>query len=120
MEITAKEIERQAGRLEVQTDKAIRVYNMRINELYTIGTIVESEDSNLAATVRRFKDTYQNVSVQMDRKFKNLASVMHQYAANTIANENDTSSAVQSINANLSAIEDSLASSNDEGLGSER
>ncbi len=120
MEITAKEIERQAGRLEEQTEKAITIYNSRAGKLHHIASIIESEDSKLASTIERFKETHENVANQMEQKFRNLAKIMHEYAAQTIANETDTSSEVESLNANLSAIEDSLSADSDIGLGSER
>ncbi len=89
--INANEIERQAGRLQEQVDKFQRTANDIMESLSGVADIVESEDSNLATTLRKMRDVFEQMKVQTSEKYGDLANVMNTWAITTKQAESQTS-----------------------------
>lgn len=117
MEITAKEIQRQASRLAEQTERCSNIYSSNINKLDKMSKIIKSEDSSLADTLTKFMNTYINVRAKIVQKFNALAATMENYVNETIANENQTAQEVETLNDSINDIEQSLSTSINDGWG---
>ncbi len=112
MEITAKEIERQAGRIDEQVERYYQALNRVILYLRNASMIVQSEDSNLSKTLRQYSDTCMNLQGVTKVKFQQLSSIMHKYASETIANEEQTSTDVSALDKTLEEVNNSISNIN--------
>ena len=104
MDTSAKEIKRQAGRVEEQLTKFLNsAYNVR-GELENIVEVVISEDSQLARTITNTATTLDALESKMQANFDKLAQIMHKYADETLGNEEVTTDETAAINNELEDI----------------
>ncbi len=129
MDISATEIERQATRVDEQEERYYSGLNRVIKALYNASSIVESEDSGLSRTMRTYAETCSTLQATARHKFQELSAIMHKYYNETIANEQQASEDIDSLQSEISNISQEIDSigvvSNNEGysdwdLGSER
>ena len=104
MEFTAKEIKRQATRIEEEVVHFDNSVNLIIRALSDMQNIVRSEDSNLAHTIELYQNSYEDIHGNIKREFKQLAQKMHSYADRTIANEENISEDVSNLNAAVNNV----------------
>lgn len=112
MVITAKEIKRQAGRLNEQVehlDSTVRTMNC---ELEGLANRIESEDSSLANSIIKLRNSLEKVNRKISKNFTEVASVMDKYAKETKENEEIIKSDLSKINNRLQEIISSLNSMN--------
>ncbi len=112
MEITAKEIERQATQIDLQSENFVMTCGRVADDLIHIAMIVSSEDSELCKTLTNYAETYNNIAAVAKQKFENLSIIMHTFANNTISNEESTQSVINNYNSALDDINSLIASIN--------
>ena len=112
MEITAKEIERQAGRIDEQVERYYQALNRVILDLRDASNIVPPGDSDLGKKMRQCSDTFMNLQGVTKVKFQQLSSIMHKYASETIANEEQTSTDVSAFDNTLEEVNNSISNIN--------
>lgn len=110
MEISAKEIKRQADRLDIQTSKFYNCASVFTNALPEMKQIIESEDSNMAAALQELDNTYHEILKILRGRYDELVMVMNEYSEYTISNETDSSKKVQEINSDINSLNESLSS----------
>ena len=110
MEITAKEIERQAGRVDEEVVNFYKSANAVINMLLEMTNIVKSDDSNLARTIDTYTTHYIKLQTTIKNNFGNLANIMHEYASRTLQNEETTAEEVSKAADELESVVDSASS----------
>lgn len=97
MEITATEIKRQATRVNEEVNIFYNSTNSIIKYLESMANIVKSEDSKLATKIYEYQNSYIYLQVAIKDKFDNLATIMHKYAEDTMKNEVETQSQVETL-----------------------
>ena len=110
MEITAKEIERQAGRVDEEVVNFDRSANVVIKMLMEMSNIVKSDDSNLSKTIDTYTNHFIRLQTNVKNNFGNLANIMHQYASRTLKNEELTSEEVSKASSNMEEINSNISS----------
>lgn len=121
MALEAKEIKRQA----IRVDEELLFFGKNSNDiivaLYELSNIIKSEDSNLAKVISSYRDAYISNSGEITNKFKDLSSIMHTYADKTLGNEETIVSEVENIKAALADLsDDNVLSSRTSNLFQER
>lgn len=111
MEITAKEIERQATRLDEEAAIFDASCNTIIKRLHSMEEIVKSDDSNLARRIGEYANAYIQLHGNLAKKFQNLAGIMHKYAADTLANEGELQQLVGISAGAMEGIAEAIANS---------
>ena len=104
MKITAKEIERQATRVEEELEIFSRDYNEVVKAFMSMCRIVSSDDSNLSDVLNSYGNSYVSVHAYMNDQYRKLAQFMHEYAAQTIANEETTAAKVEVAKQDIESI----------------
>ena len=95
--ISAKEINRQAGRLQNQLTKYTR-YSFKIRtELDMMQRVVKSEDSSLARVLGNYINTFEVLEKQIRLQFSRTAELMNRYAKETIQNEEQIVKTISSL-----------------------
>jgi len=97
MEITAKEIERQATRVDEEVNNFYSSCNSVIKRLEEMESIVKSDDSYLSNKIGEYIQAYITLQSTVKNEFSNLAKTMHSYASNTLKNESSMQDEVQKI-----------------------
>lgn len=97
--INAKEIERQASRLEEQIEKFKVHASDVVSALNKITVILQStdEDSNLKNITDSYMWYIQYSKENLSEVIPQLASIMHSYAEKTISNETITAEKINDI-----------------------
>ena len=111
--INAKEIERQAGRLDTQNVIFTKKVRDVINNLDNIATTVKSEDSSLSIEINKLSQNYVILENKLSTNFKNLALIMHNYAKKSLSLDQTVTNEVKSTNTNLDNISSELNSIDD-------
>ena len=102
--ISAKEINRQAGRLQEQVQKYEKCsYNVK-GELDRMQRFVQSEDSNFAKVLGEYRNAYQALETQIRRQFTDISKIMAQYAEKTTQNEQEVSQYVTKLSRKINDI----------------
>lgn len=97
MQITATEIKRQATRVNEEVNVFYESCNSIIKYLGSMANIAKSEDSVLADKILSYQNSYIAMHGAIKNKFDNLAAVMHKYADDTMKNETETQSQVETL-----------------------
>ena len=108
MNITAKEIERQAGRVDVQVERLSSNISTMKAELRSVVNITKSEDSSLSRDAQQTIDTLVTLEKNIRKNFTKLAGIMHDYSNKTITNEGDMAVEVKQINSTMEDIANQL------------
>lgn len=112
MVITAKEINRQANRLNIQIDRLDDTVRTMKAEFRGLADVIESEDSSLSNYIMKLYDSLEMVNRKVAKNFTNLAQIMDKYAKETKENEEIIRADLSKINDRLEAIIASLNSMN--------
>ena len=110
MNITAREIERQAGRVEEQVEKLSDNITTMKAELRSVVNITKSEDSSLARDASQTIEVLTTLDRNIKKNFIKLARIMHDYSNKTITNEGDMAVEVKRINSSMEEIANQLNS----------
>lgn len=110
MEITAKEIERQASRLKEQTDRYRKELRVLTDNLFDLQMIVMSEDSNLSDRIHTVYNHYTELDSLVHNRFYSLVDIMDKYAEDTQTNEAQTSDNLNTFDGQLQDISEDLGS----------
>ena len=110
MEITAKEIERQASRIDEQAERYYNTLSRITNSLRISSDIVRStEDSDLSRKLQVAADQCHYTKNSAKKKFHELSAIMHKYASDTIANEERSSENISTISNNIEELNSSIS-----------
>lgn len=110
MEISAKEINRQANRLMIQVDKYYNLANENIKVLENLNTITKSEDSNLSNSIMELCQSYITLRTLTKNYYSDLSDKMSKYASSTISNEISTTNSLMEIIEILRSVQDTIYS----------
>lgn len=110
MDISAKEIDRQQGRVREQLTKFVSASGNISGEIAIASEIIKSEDSELAQTLNKTNDAINNLQSKMVSNFTKLADLMLQYSQKTIANEEQAIEDSSNINNELDELNSFLDS----------
>lgn len=110
MNISAKEINRQQGRVREQLTKFVSASGNISGEIANASEIIKSEDSELAQTLDKTNEAINNLQSKMVSNFTKLANLMLQYSNNTIENEENAVADSTQINNDLEEIDSVLDS----------
>jgi len=116
MNFDAKEIERQAGRIDDQLLIFSSKMKIVIDSLDQMSTITKSEDSALSTELNEYYETYLTLQSSLSTNFKMLSNTMHTYASKTIKNEESLTSDVVSANTELETVNSMLNTVNDDWI----
>lgn len=108
MQITATEIKRQATRVNEEVNVFYEGCNAIIKYLGSMANIAKSEDSVLADKILSYQQAYISMHGAVKNKFDNLAAVMHKYADDTMKNEVETQSQVETLGNEVQSITDEV------------
>lgn len=112
----ANEIERQAGRVDVQTSIFAMKTRDIVDNLNNMASIVKSEDSTLSKEISDLAQTYLLLENKLSSNFKNLALTMHNYAKNSLNIDQQVTQDVKSTNSTLESINSQLNSMGNENV----
>lgn len=99
---TAKEIERQANRIQEQLVKyqdASKVVKIQLERLQNL---TQSEDSQLGGKIQETHDLISTLEEKVVLNYTKLADIMKKWSTETIANEEQTASEVAATNTGIS------------------
>lgn len=112
--INANEIERQSKRVYEQTVNCSHRISQIIENLDDISNLVKSEDSNLSNEIIKLIQIYSTLDKKIYEKFRNVASIMDNYAKKSLHIDNVVTQEVKSSNSNLDTISSQLNSLNND------
>lgn len=115
-DFTAKEIQRQAERVVTQINRLRSSVNSTTGDLDKIASIIDSEDSNLASTLRKDSKTLEALEEAIYSKFYTLSDKMQTYVMKTIQNEQTLSQETESIDSIVQSVSDTVSSLNVEEI----
>ena len=115
-DFTAKEIQRQSERVVTQIGRLRKSVNTTTGCIEKIAKAVESEDSSLAAALRKDASTLDQLEETIYEKFYVLSSKMETYAYNTINNEEQLAQETEAVDKSVQGVADIVSSLNPESI----
>lgn len=109
MAINSSEIERQAGRLDVQIVNMKSYASSAIEGINDITRIVRNDvDTTLGDNLINYSESLKYLVYKIEEKFSGLSTKMHNYASQSIDNAETVQTEVLTISDSLTDVETSI------------
>lgn len=105
----ANEIKRQAGRLTIQTENFVNSCNTIIKDLDVLRKLVKTEDSDLSGLLFTLQTDYEIVHGSVKKKFEQLATIMNNWAEQTLANQRALEEKIRKRNQDFESIQQMIS-----------